>query len=327
MKLKDITMKILSLLSLGALTLSLTACPPPTGGSITSGPKAPDKRPDAEKYPDPGTTKDPNEGTDNAGVKIIYPEVLISIPEYHISRTTRVTSPAAETQFITSFNNQHFKVLDKKQAEKAWKDDVLYKLEKEEDITAAASLAFKSGADILVIGEAFSEKGATTSTSTGGINTNIYTSAARVDIKVIKASNGQILLADSETAKGADTADNIAGKKAIDAAALKLSQRISTQLVSIWNDPRNRTIEIIVSAPNKGFTLKEAEKFRKALVKDVTGVTEVVLREFTEGAAPMEVSYSGDAQGLSSAVDGKTIGGRKCSVPKMQEGKIFINVQ
>ena len=323
MKPKDTTMKTLSVMTLSAVALSLLACRPPTPPN----PVAKDTRPEKEVYAIPDGSKDPNEGTDNVGVKIVYPEVLISIPEYHISRVTRVSSPAAETQFITSFNNQHFKVLDKKQAEKAWKDDVLYKLEKEEDITAAAALAFKSGADILVIGEAFSEKGSSTSTSVGGINTNIYTSAARVDVKVIKASNGQILIADSETAKAADTADNIAGKKAVDAAALKLSQRITTQLVTMWNDPRNRTIEIIVSAPNKGFTLKEAEKFRKALVKEVSGVTEVVIREFTEGAAPMEVSYNGDAQGLSAAVDGKTIGGRKCTVPKMQEGKIFINVQ
>jgi hypothetical protein len=322
-------MKTLSVITLSAVALSLLACRPTAPPVVV----AKDTRSDKEKYAIPEETKnpkdpkDPKEGTDNYGVKIIYPEVLISIPEYHISRTTRVSSPAAETQFITSFNNQQFKVLDKKQAEKAWKDDVLYKLEKEEDITAAAALAFKSGADILVIGEAFSERGSVNATSVGGINTNIYTSAARVDIRVIKASNGQILIADSETAKAADTTDNIAGKKAVDAAAIKLSQRVTMELVAMWNDPRNRTIEIIVSAPNKGFTLKEAEKFRKALVKEVSGVTEIVMRDFTEGAAPMEVSYNGDAQGLSSAVDGKTIGGRKCTVPKMQEGKIFINVK
>jgi hypothetical protein len=326
-------MKILSALTLGALALSLAACPKQGPNPLTSGPKPKDTRTDAEKYPDPVTPNGTDgtngtNGTDNANVKIIYPEVLISIPEFHITRIRVPTSDsAAETQFITSFNNQHFKVLDKKQAEKAWKDDVLYKLEKEEDITAAASLAFKSGADILVIGEAFSEKGSTAYTNTAGVSTNIYTCAARVDVKVIKASNGQILLSDSVSSKGADTAELSAGKKAIDNAARELSQKISTQLVTIWNDPRNRTIEIIVSAPNKGFTLKEAEKFRKALVKEVSGVSEVIMRDFTEGAAPMEVSYNGDAQGLSAAVDGKSIGGRKCTVPKMQEGKIFINVE
>jgi hypothetical protein len=318
-------MKSLSVVTLGFLALSLAACPKPITSTTGSGGTKPIcKGPECYAIPEGSEgTNGTNGTTDNADVNIIYPTVLIEIPEFHFSRFSQVPLSAAETQFTNTFNTRNFKVLDKKQAEKVWKDDVLFKMDKEEDITAAASLAFKSGADILIIGEAFSEKGVVV--NTGGVP--IYTCAARLDVKIIKASNGQILAAESFTSKGADTTELTAATKATDAASKELSGKMATTLKKIWDDPRNRTIEIIVSAPNKGFTLKEAETFRKGLVKDVSGVSEVVMREFNEGAAPMEVSYNGDAQGLSGAIDGKKVGGRKCTVTKMQEGKIFVNVE
>jgi hypothetical protein len=259
----------------------------------------------------------------------VYPKVIMTIPEYHINNV-RVNDPAAETEFMKTFIGQGYKVIDKKQAEKVWKDDVLYKLEKEEDITAAAALAFKAGAEVLVIGEAFSEKGVATSTYSSGIYTNLYSCAGRVSVKVIKASNGQILYTDSVTSKSVDTTEVIAGKNAVAKAAAELSQRASVQLLKVWNDDTfggGATIEVIVSIPNQNLTFGEADSFRKAAVKAIPGVKEVLMREFIEGAAPYEFVYAGDAQGLASAMNGQTINGRTCTVTKVQNGKIFVNLK
>jgi hypothetical protein len=322
-------MKIFSTLTLSALTLA-AACfygPPVSTPTPVMQPS----------YTNPQTTTPDNYGNQNQPTPIntggktisVYPKVIMTIPEYHINNV-RVSDPAAETEFTKTFITQGYKVIDKKQADKVWKDDILYKLEKEEDVTAAAALAFKAGAEVLVIGEAFSEKGVATSTYNSGVYTNLYSCAGRVSVKVIKASNGQILYTDSVTAKSVDTAEVIAGKKAVAQAAAELSQRASVQLLKVWNGDTfggGATIEVIVSIPNQNLTFGEADAFRKAAVKALPGVKEVVMREFIEGAAPYEFVYAGDAQGLASAINGQTINGRACTVTKVQNGKIFVNLK
>jgi hypothetical protein len=318
-------MNRLSMFLAGALAL-VSACvvvdaPPPNYNTNTVATGTDPNKPDAynnQNQPAPVNTG----GKTNA----TFPRVIFLIPEYHVSRTSRVETPSAETEFTKAFVTYGYKVLDKKQSEKAWKDEVLYKLEKEEDITAAAALAFKSGAEILIVGEAFSEKGTTFNTGGG----NLFSCAGRVDVKVVKASTGQILYADSATGKGADTAEVIAGKKAVESAAALLAERAAVQVQKVWNNDTvggGKTIEVIVSIPNQNLTFGEADGFRKAAVKAIPGVKEIVMREFIEGAAPYEFVYEGDAQGLASAINDQTINGRKCTVTKVQEGKIFVNLK
>jgi hypothetical protein len=323
-------MKIFSALALSALMIAscypaVYAPPPNTGGQPTNyGPQTGSPTPD--NY---GNENQPTPVNTGGKTNSVYPKVIMTIPEYHINKT-QVNDPAAETEFTKTFITQGYKVIDKKQAEKVWKDDVLYKLEKEEDITAAAALAFKAGAEVLIIGEAFSEKGTASSTWSGGINTNVYSCAGRVSVKVIRASDGSIMYTDSVTSKAADTTEVIAGKKAVAQAAAELSERASVQLLKVWNDGLvggGSSIEVIVSIPNQNLTFGEADSFRKAAVKAIPGVKEVIMREFIEGAAPFEFSYAGDAQGLASAINGQTINGRTCTVTKVQAGKIFVNLK
>lgn len=322
-------MKSFSTLTLGAFALVASCFYGPPVSTPMVQPSYTNPEP-TSPTPDPYNNKNQPTPVNTGGKTFaVYPKVIMTIPEYHINNV-RVNDPAAETEFMKTFIAQGYKVIDKKQAEKVWKDDVLYKLEKEEDITAAAALAFKAGAEVLIIGEAFSEQGVATSTYNSGIYTNLYSCAGRVSVKVIKASNGQILYTDSVTAKSVDTAEVIAGKNAVAKAAAELSQRASIQLAKVWNDDTvggGSTIEVIVSIPNQNLTFGEADGFRKAAVKALPGVKEVVMREFIEGAAPYEFVYSGDAQGLASAINGQTINGRTCTVTKVQNGKIFVNLK
>lgn len=281
-----------------------------------------------DKYKPPADTTDPNATNTNGKSQALYPRVLISIPEFHITRV-RVPDPAAETEFNKAFINAGFKTFDKKQTEKAWKDDVLYKMEKEEDLSAAAALAFKSGTEVLIIGEAFSEAGTKNSTNTGGIRTDLYSVAARVEVKVIRASNGQILFSDAATAKAVNTTEIIAGKDALAKAGAELAKKAVSQLQSVWFDSivgGGNAIEAIISIPNGEINFNQASSFRIAAAK-LPGVKEIIMREFIEGGAQMEFIFEGDAQGLAAQIDGKKIDKRKCTVPKVQDGKIFVNLQ
>jgi hypothetical protein len=285
----------------------------PTGGNVD--------------YSMPGETG----GGDNKPKTITsYPRVMITIPEFHITRV-RVPDPAAETEFLKTFKTAGFKLIDKKQAEKVWKDDVIFKLEKEEDIQAAAALAFKIGAEILVIGEAFSEAGQYMP-SMGGIQT--ISARARVEVKALRTDTAEILWADSAYGTGIDATEVVAGKKALQQAGKEVSLRVSDELVrqlsgigSTTDGSRTALIEIVLSYPAGTLTRAEMKSFKEGALKGLPNLVEIVEREFIEGVANLEFAYKGDAQGLADSLDGNKFGKRTASVTKVTGNKLFVNLK
>ena len=60
---------------------------------------------------------------------------------------------------------------------------------------------------------------------------NYRTSRARVEIKIVSTSTGDVIWADSTYAGTADTAEVISGKKAIQKAVAKLATRAAAMLL------------------------------------------------------------------------------------------------
>ena len=84
--------------------------------------------------------------------------------------------------------------------------------------------AKKCGAEYLIYGEAIAES---------ADNFGVYrTARARVEIKIISVSTGDIVFADSAYAGAADTGEIIAGKMAIQKAAAKIALRVAEHLLA-----------------------------------------------------------------------------------------------
>jgi hypothetical protein len=73
-------------------------------------------------------------------------------------------------------------------------------------------------ADMVITGEAFSEFAARIG--------NLVSCLARAEINVISRKDGKIVLADRETTRAVDLAENIAGKKALEKAGRALGVRV-----------------------------------------------------------------------------------------------------
>jgi hypothetical protein len=95
------------------------------------------------------------------------------------------------------------------------------------DKKTTTDFAAKKGAEILIYGEAVSELGATVGEFKG--------CRARLEIKAIRTSDGEIILSDSAYAGDTDLSETIAGKKAIQKAAQKLADSFLLQLAQKWN--------------------------------------------------------------------------------------------
>lgn len=141
--------------------------------------------------------------------------------EYNAIRNTfRPPDPAGETEIMKRFLEFGLDVIDSKQLEKI-KADKQYTLAFG-DPRLAAQLASKYGADIIIVGEAFSEY----SKSGNGMSS----CRARVEVKAILTSNAQILAADGLHGSGLDIAEAIAGKIALREAGGKIADYFLLQL-------------------------------------------------------------------------------------------------
>jgi len=119
------------------------------------------------------------------------PSLSVHITERHIGQPT--TDPAAETEFSKMALACDFPLVDS---------------------TARA----KSKPDLIVRGEAFSEL--------AGRRGDLVIVRARVEIEVTQRKTGEILVKDRETTVHVGTAENVAGKTALQKAAGRLAERV-----------------------------------------------------------------------------------------------------
>jgi hypothetical protein len=195
----------------------------------------------------------------------------------------------------------------------------MYKLDKEEDLQAAAAIAFKLGAELLIIGKAFSEKG----TSATGLMFNVN---ARIEVKAIRADTGEIIWADSQSARASDSTEMIAGKKALAKAGQELAPRISAKIISFDYKNVGSRLEIVLAYPTGKLTISEVKKFKEGL-KGIKGVEEIIDREFNTGVALFDVIFKGSANLFAEAIDSQQIGERSCSINKISAGKVFVDLK
>lgn len=149
------------------------------------------------------------------------PRVLVAIFERHLGRPA--IDPAAETEFTYILKKCGFTVATRKeQGLSDWAKEYF----KEAKLNIPAAIK----ADVIVLGEAFSEFG----TRTG----NLVSSKARVEIQVIDRLTGKILAIDRETNTAVDLSEHIAAKTAIQEATADMAARLIPEFVEKWNDEK-----------------------------------------------------------------------------------------
>ena len=131
------------------------------------------------------------------------PSVMVIIPEVHIQRA--VPYPAGETEIIRQFVEAGFQVLD---------PAVYNDIRNSRDVQAATKnaaiaqeLGQAFGADVVIIGEAFSER--------AGDQGGMISCRARVEARAVQTSNARILAANGLHAGGVDITESGSSKVAL----------------------------------------------------------------------------------------------------------------
>ena len=145
------------------------------------------------------------DGRQSVGTKpdvvVKKPKVMILISERH----WQTANPATETEVIRKFTENGYKVIDPNQIRSAHPSEPPAGL-LHGDPAAAATIGRQHGAELVIVGEAF--------TNDTVISYGLYTSRATSEIRILDVDTATIFLAHSETGKGADLTQNMAIQKA-----------------------------------------------------------------------------------------------------------------
>ncbi|HSV74930.1 MAG TPA: CsgG/HfaB family protein [Chthonomonadales bacterium] len=151
-----------------------------------------------------------------------YPNVrvMVVVPEWHLTRP--VVDPAGETSIIRALLDAGYRVIDQTQSMALRTPEKVAEILRAPIGAEARNAMARYGADILIIGEAFSES--------AGIIRGAHSCRARLEATAILRDSAEILAREDGHGSGADITELVAAKTALSEAgkyvAAKLLKRI-----------------------------------------------------------------------------------------------------
>lgn len=217
------------------------------------------------------------------------PRIVVVIPEQHLQRRF-VPDPAAETEVIRKFVENDFWVVDQTQVEQIrYKDESRKALQG--DNAAAMSIGQRFDAEVLIIGEAFSQRG---SFSPGGLVQCI----ARVEARAIRVDTGQILATHGVTAMSSGASEEIASKESLAEAGGKAGDYMMREIARKWKSAAVPSVRVRLT----GVDFRQLVLFEQMLKDNIEDVRRFHRRSFdvVGRVAEVDVDMAGGAQALST---------------------------
>jgi len=146
------------------------------------------------------------------------PSVVVAIPEQHLTRP--IIDPAAETELQGILKAVGCTVFESRSKMVREWARVFFRS------GAGVLPAQVKGADLLLVGEAFSEP--------AGCFGQLHSSKARLEVKIIDKKTGAILAVGSSNTAAIDLSEHAAGKKALQRAARNLALRLIPAAIKEW---------------------------------------------------------------------------------------------
>lgn len=212
-------------------------------------------------------------------------KIAVVIPEQHLR--FRIPDPAGETAVIKKFIAAGFSnIID------ISKDRLLYNQPFNMSAEQLQNFAQSMQADILVVGQAFSEGAGDVGQFINGKRTGVVSCKARVEAKMYIARTGQIIAADGTYGAGVDITEAIAAKKALADAGEKMGDYLVEQVLNMYSGNKQQ-VELTVIANG----INDINKVKMAL-NGVPGVKSVNFNNYSNGRGVLSVQYSGSPQTL-----------------------------
>ena len=225
-------------------------------------------------------------------VQLRNPKIAVYVPESHIQY--RVPDPAGETAIVKALINAGFSNVIEVGARLNISNPL--------NMTAAqmSQAAQQFGADIMIVGEAFSEGvGDPGQWLPGNQRTNMQACRARVEAKMFIVRTGQIIAADGKFGSAYDNSQAVASKKALAAAGQQMGEYFVERITGMYTSQQN--VEVVVY----GSDFSKINLVQSALGQ-VNRVKGVNLSTYEGGRAVFSVQYGGSPQTLFNELQALT---------------------
>lgn len=257
--------------------------------------------------------------TDLQALGLLYrrmnkPRVMAVIAERHAGAGS--SDPAGETEIIRLLVEKGFKVVDQAQIRTIRESDQV-KRAAEGDAKSAQLLGRQYGAEILIVGEAFSE-----GAMRGGMLGDLVSVRGRLQAKAIRADTGDILAAEGALSPGVDISEQVAGKKAVVAAAKKWLDAALPVILDRWAKELggDNSVQLVVS----GLSLPQVGAFKDVLRTQVRGVKDLQQRSYVANTATLDVELKGTAQTLADDLPRKDFGTFRVEITGMTSNHLDL---
>lgn len=239
------------------------------------------------------------------------PAVMVILPESHRPRPRPqqrpasglaavfvfVPDPAGETELARILLANGFTCVDRTVSREARKTRQAWE-KLRGNVKAAQELGLEQEADVMVLGEAFSEFAG----EAGGF----VACRARVEVKAVDVKTGAILYTDGAEAGASDIAENVAGKKALRKAAQVVALDLAEALIKKWNP--QESLEQALARKELVVELRQVENFAELVkveqaLKELEGTSKVNVGQLSDRVATISLTYTGSSWQLAKRLD------------------------
>ena len=225
-------------------------------------------------------------------VRLRNPKIAVYVPEQHLNYS--VNGSGGETAIVKILLNAGFSNVVEVGT------GLNYQSPMAMNVAQMKQAAEKFGADIMIVGESFSEGvGDLGNYLPGNQRTNMEACRARVEAKMFIVKTGQVIAADGKYGSAYDNSQAIAAKKALTSAGEQMGNYFVEQITGIYTS--RQSVELIVY----GADFSKINLVQNALGK-VNRAKNVNLSSYEGGRAVFNVGYSGSPQTLFNELQALT---------------------
>jgi curli biogenesis system outer membrane secretion channel CsgG len=272
--------------------------------------------------PDPmegsGISKKWNAGNCKMLATGVTPKIMVIVPEQHI--TFRVPDPAGETEILRKFLEAGFRAVDPSMYATLRKGARFSEAVK--NPMAAISLGKEFGADIVIFGEAFSER--------VDAKSNPVTCRARVEVKAVRTDNAEIVATNGAQAGGQDLAETTASKTALKNAGAQVADYLLGQFCEMPKNTRGGNGQGIASKGVVSTTVVSLNKTSFSelstlanTLKDQNPTIRDMKKELKGSKGTITLTHDGSSDDLADIIN-KSVGSQY-EITGVENGKIAIS--
>lgn len=190
------------------------------------------------------------------------------------------------------------------------------------DVKAAAAIANRSGADVLLIGNAKTTISQIALMRSSGMKT----ASANLQIRAVRADDGVVIAASSARGVQAHIDEMTGSTLALEKAAQKAADDLKDKIIARYQKNQNsmRQIQLEVSGI-KSFS--QLNTLKNGLPYYIRGLKNVYQRSFGGGMALFDIEISEKAESVAAELEAKSIESIQLEVTGLTHNKITVHIK